>query len=117
MRTAGILTLGALGAGLAYVLFAPKPRFLGDKLEKGDRATVDVRTTTPEFMALLPAGTPGTVVFVVRELAKDTFTGDPVAISTPGGEVPVPAPAQGLARTLPRSGVVAIQRGTRNVTL
>lgn len=117
MRTAGILTLGALGAGLAYVLFSPKPRFLGDKLEKGDRATADVRSTTPELAALLPPNVPGTVVFVVRSLDKDTFTGEPVAIATPGGEIPVPAPMQGLARTIPRAAVVGIQRGTTSVTL
>ncbi len=119
MRTAGFLALGAVGVGLAYVLFAPRPRFLGDKLALGDRATADVRTSTPELAAMLPAGVPGTVIFVVRGLAPDTFQGEAVAIATPGGEIPIPtiAAQPGVVRTVPRAAVVAIQRGDRSVTL
>lgn len=125
ISTAAKIGIGAIAAWLGYAALAPKPRFLGDRLELGDLAIVDL-SFVPELRTFLLAASPGGVpdgagmqILVDSLVGKDSFGGRIVGAELADGRsLPLPSDvaAAQSQRTLPRASVVAIRRGGRKIS-
>lgn len=102
--TGGKIALGAVAVAFAYALFAPKARFVGDRLQAGDRASVSL-SGVPELAALVPPEAIRAVVLVLDATPKDSFTGQIVAAETTGGEIPIPGGIAGASQSFPKVAV------------